>query len=116
VAGRVQRKAALAAAERAASRPAEPATCALCSRPLGRRIEAHHPVPKSRGGRETVDLHPICHRAIHAHFANAELERDGDMAALRAAPRLAGFLRWIAKKPPDFHAPTRRSAARNRQE
>jgi hypothetical protein len=42
--------------------------CWLCRRPLGRWVERHHPVPRSRGGRETVPLHPICHRAIHANF------------------------------------------------
>jgi len=46
--------------------------CWLCDRPPGRRVERHHPVPKSRGGRTT---HPICHRALHAIYSNAELER-----------------------------------------
>ncbi|TNE39517.1 MAG: hypothetical protein EP321_08845 [Sphingomonadales bacterium] len=50
-------------------------TCWLCGRLLGRRVEWHHPVPKGRGGREKVPVHPICHRAIHAHFTNAELAR-----------------------------------------
>nr|WP_245843149.1 HNH endonuclease [Sphingomonas laterariae] len=82
--------------------------CWLCGRPLGRRVEWHHPVPKSRGGRSTVALHPICHRAIHATFSNAELARmDADGVALRGHPAIAGFLAWIADKPADFHAPTR---------
>jgi len=84
-----------------------PNACWLCARPVGARIEWHHPVPKSRGGRGTVALHPICHRAIHANFTNAELARLGhDIAALRAHPALARFLAWIAGKPPDFHART----------
>jgi hypothetical protein len=70
--------------------------------------ELHHPVPKSRKGRETVAVHPICHRTLHAQFTNAELARIGnDAATLRADPRLADFLKWIAGKPADFHAPTR---------
>lgn len=92
----------------------EVSDCWLCLRPLGHRREAHHPVPKSRGGRVTVDLHPICHRTIHAVFANAELARfGGDRARLAQAPDMAAFLHWIADKPADFHAPTRRS--RNRR-
>jgi len=84
--------------------------CWLCARPLGRRVEWHHPLPKSRGGRAIVPLHPICHRAIHANFSNVELERSGEnAAALRANPAIAKFLRWIAGKPPDFHV---RTAAR----
>ena len=81
--------------------------CWLCSRALGTRIEWHHPVPKSRGGRETVPLHPICHRTLHATFTNAELARiAGNLEFLRQNPGIAGFLDWVAAKPPDCHAPT----------
>jgi hypothetical protein len=66
-------------------------------------------VPRSRGGRETVPVHPICHRTIHATLTNKELERGyAASAALRAHPEIAKFLDWIARKDPDFHAPTRR--------
>ena len=84
--------------------------CFLCGRPLGRRIEWHHPVPKSRGGREVEPVHPICHRTIHASLSNKALA-DGysDAAALRAHRDIARFLEWIADKDPDFHAPTRRA-------
>ncbi|WP_132385203.1 HNH endonuclease [Novosphingobium sp. PhB165] len=84
-------------------------TCWLCGRPLGWRIEWHHPVPRSRGGRVTVPLHPICHRAIHATFGNAELARlPSEPAVLLANAGIARFVRWVAAKPPDFHAPTAR--------
>lgn len=69
------------------------------------KTEWHHPIPKSRGGRETVPVHPICHRTIHANFSNAELAkltRD----EMIATPAIAKFLAWIANKPADFHAPT----------
>ncbi len=83
--------------------------CWLCSRPFETLIEWHHPVPKSKKGRGTVPVHPICHRTIHANFTNAELARMGDdPKAVRAHPAIAKFLSWIASKPPDFHAPTRR--------
>jgi hypothetical protein len=78
-------------------------------RPLGARVEWHHPVPKSRGGRHTEPVHPICHRAIHAMFANKELERDFHTPEkLRAHPEVAKFVAWVSNKDPDFHAPTRR--------
>ena len=54
-------------------------------------------------------MHPICHQAIHANFTNAELARIGeDRETLIANEAIAKFLRWIADKPPDFHAPTRK--------
>ncbi|HAF42054.1 MAG TPA: HNH endonuclease [Sphingobium sp.] len=75
---------------------------------MGRRVEWHHPLPRSRGGRDVVPLHPICHRTIHATLANAELARSyTDRQALRAHPVIARFLAWVGGKPPDFHAPTR---------
>jgi hypothetical protein len=87
--------------------------CWLCGRPLGHRVEWHHPLPKSRGGRETVPLHPICHRTIHAHLSNAELARlPAAPEALRGHPDIARFLTWIADRPPDFHAPTHRGRQR----
>lgn len=83
----------------------------LCGRALGRRIEQHHLVPKSRGGRETASIYPICHRAIHAALPNAALERDyADAERLRAHPEIGRFLSWVSDKPPDFHAATRRSS------
>lgn len=87
----------------------EDRTCWLCARPLGRRIEWHHPVPKSRGGRETVPLHPICHRTIHASFSNAELGRmEPNAAALLESEHIQRFVRWVAGKHPDFYVPTAR--------
>lgn len=86
----------------------EEAPCWLCARPLGRRIQWHHPVPKAKGGRETVPVHPICHRTIHANFTNAELARTGGTReALLANAAVAKFVGWVASKPPDFHAPTK---------
>ena len=83
--------------------------CWLCHRPLGRKVQHHHVVPKAKKGRLTVPVHPICHRTIHAHFTNAELVRTGGARApLLGHEDMAKFLRWIADKPPDFHAPTRR--------
>ncbi|MCW3835286.1 HNH endonuclease [Sphingomonas canadensis] len=96
----------------AAAVPAPPPAdtpCALCRRPLGRRTEWHHLVPKSEGGRDTVPLHPICHRAIHAGATNAELARDyPTLDALRMREDIVRFLAWVAGKHANFHAPTRR--------
>ncbi|HEX8641954.1 MAG TPA: HNH endonuclease [Allosphingosinicella sp.] len=83
--------------------------CFLCGRPLGRRVEWHHPVPRSRGGRDTVPIHPICHRTIHATLTNKELERGyAGAAELRLHPDIAKFIKWVRDKDPDFHVRTRR--------
>lgn len=106
--GRVRRKLGLLEAA-ARAEVAAPTGCALCDRPLGRRTEWHHVVPKSKGGTLTVPLHPICHRTIHAAADNATLARLGTLDAVRALPPVARFVAWVADKPADFHAPTRRA-------
>ncbi|WP_237437572.1 HNH endonuclease [Altericroceibacterium endophyticum] len=74
---------------------------------MGQRIHWHHTVPESKGGRQIVPLHPICHRTIHANFTNAQLARIGTNRELIAQNEIvANFLIWIADKPADFYAPT----------
>lgn len=107
--GRIKRLQGLAEAAARAEAAVPTAACALCARPLGQKIEWHHRIPKSRGGTETVPLHPICHRAIHASVSNHDLATAfADLEVLREREDIARFLRWVANKPPDFHAPTRR--------
>ena len=112
MAGRVKRKAGLAAAAEMAERMTGPARCALCERPLGAKVEWHHLIPKSQGGRVTAPVHPICHRTIHALVSIRDLATEfADIEVLRARPDVQRYLRWIADKPPDFNAPTRRARA-----
>lgn len=109
MAGRVKRMAGLREAEARLAKEAAPAPCALCGRALGARVEWHHLVPKSQGGRVTAPVHPICHRTIHASATNAELARlYPTLEAIKGRDDIARFLAWIADKPADFHAPTRR--------
>jgi hypothetical protein len=81
--------------------------CWLCGRPTGKTIVWHHPVPKSRGGRDVVPMHPICQQTLIANFTNSELQRHGtDVEALLANPNVRKFVDWIANKAPDFTATT----------
>ena len=79
--------------------------CWLCGRPTGKTIVWHHPVPKSRGGRDVVPMHPICQQTLIANFTNSELQRHApDVDALLANPNVRKFVDWVAKKDPDFTA------------
>ena len=83
--------------------------CPLCDRPIPPdvRQSRHHLTPKLKGGKggPTVLLHQICHNEIHATFTEAELAREfHTIEALRAHPRIARFVAWVAKRPPGFHA------------
>lgn len=85
--------------------------CPLCGRPIPpeARQSLHHLVPRLKGGKggPVVLLHQICHNEIHATLTEAELAREyASIDALKAHPRLAKFIRWVAKRPAGFHSKT----------
>ena len=87
--------------------PAIVPDCWLCGRPTGQTIVWHHPVPKSRGGRDVVPMHPICQQTLIANFTNSELQRYGtDVDLLLLNPNVRKFVDWVAGKDPDFTATT----------
>ena len=91
--------------DRDAAAPAEAPPCWLCGRPTGKTIVWHHPVPKSRGGRDVVPMHSICQQTLIANFTNSELQRHGmDVTGLLDNPNVRKFVDWVANKDPDFTA------------
>jgi hypothetical protein len=91
-------------------KPTDP-ICPLCGRPIPpeARQSLHHLIPKLKVGKggPVVRLHQICHNEIHATLTEAELARQyHTVEALRAHPRLARFIDWIAARPPGFHSKT----------
>jgi len=92
----------------------ESTPCGLCGRgfPTG-RLTRHHCRPKSKGG-TSDDVSLICsqcHGMIHATYTNATLAAVyPTLAALRQAPELAAFIRWVRKQPA-----TRRTRNRERK-
>ena len=86
--------------------------CPLCERPIPpAQRDAHHLVPKSKGGRQTEFLHRVCHRQIHALLTETELARQyASVDALLAHPELQAFVAWVKSKPADFFVRTSKSA------
>jgi hypothetical protein len=110
MAGRIRRKL-LAQRIPGASPPALP-VCPLCGRevPVAQQ-DAHHLVPRSQGGRETVILHRICHRQIHALLSESELAREyATPQALLRHPQVEAFVQWVRRKPDDFFERSRKTA------
>ena len=88
-----------------------PLVCPLCEReiPTAQR-DAHHLIPKSKGGRETHFLHRICHRQIHALFTENELAKTyNNVAQLLMHPEIEKFVVWIKTKPNYFNERTYKS-------
>jgi hypothetical protein len=72
--------------------------CALCEREV-RSVSKHHIVPKSEGGRNTVDLCSACHKTLHSFFKNETLaEKLSTLDALREDPDIARYLAWVRKQ------------------
>ncbi len=90
------------------------AVCPLCERPIPPALrDAHHLIPKSRGGVATVVMHRACHRQIHALFTETELARHyASTEALKAHAEMGRFINWVKDKPNDFNPRIRRSRSK----
>lgn len=85
--------------------------CPICDRAIpSSQKDAHHLVPKSKGGRATEYLRRICHKQIHALFTETELANQFNNAAiLRRHPDMQKFIQWVKTKPDSFYEKTRKS-------
>ena len=85
--------------------------CPICERPIPEsQKDAHHLIPKSKGGKTTEFLHRICHRQIHALFTETELATTlHTAAALQEHPEMQRFIQWVKSKPDHFFERTRKS-------
>lgn len=55
-------------------------------------------------------LHQICQNQIHLELSEANPARSFNAAAaLQSHAALARFIRWVAKRPPDFYDIPKRS-------
>ncbi|MES5100966.1 HNH endonuclease [Agrobacterium sp. BA1120] len=76
----------------------------MCERviPEDQRDE-HHLIPKSKGGKNTVCLHRICHDQIHSIFTDAQLAKTfSTIEAILEHPAAQTFVTWVRNKPPGF--------------
>ena len=109
--GRIKKKQIQAERSQFIALQPEDVICRLCDRtipPLQR--DEHHLIPKSHGGRQTVVLHRICHRQIHAVFTETELARQyNSIEHLKQQEEMADFIAWVRLKPDDFFERTRKS-------
>ena len=86
----------------------ETQNCPICKRPLGveASISKHHLIPKSEGGKdsELILIHNICHQKIHSVFTLKELRDEyHTVEKLTEHEEIKKFVKWVAKKHPDFY-------------
>ena len=83
----------------------DPIICPICNRSIPEsQKDAHHLIPKSKGGKSTEYLHRICHKQIHALFNEGELAKKLNNAELlRNHSDMQTFINWVKNKPDDFY-------------
>ena len=86
--------------------------CPICERAIpDSQKDAHHLIPKSKGGKATEYLHRICHRQIHALFTETELSTQLNTAdRLREHSEMIKFIEWVKTKPIAFYQRTSKSS------
>lgn len=89
----------------------DPIVCPICEREIpSDQMDAHHLIPRSKGGKVTQYLHRICHRQIHALFTETELARTLHSAeAIRRHPQMQPFIQWVQQKPNGFYERVKKS-------
>jgi hypothetical protein len=82
----------------------DPVICPICGRSIPEsQKDAHHLIPKSKGGKSFEYLHRICHKQIHALFKENELAKVLNTAeSLRNHSDMQTFINWVKNKPDDF--------------
>ena len=83
----------------------DPVICPICGRSIPEsQKDAHHLIPKSKGGKSFEYLHRICHKQIHALFKENELAKVLNTAeSLRNHSDMQKFINWVKNKPDDFY-------------
>lgn len=96
--------------------PDQVIVCPVCNREVPKtQLDKHHLVPKSKGGRDTVEMHRACHRQIHMLFTESELARQFDtIEKVLENPSMQNFVLWIKDKPNDF-LPSMRQSSRTKK-
>jgi hypothetical protein len=83
----------------------DPVICPICGRSIPEsQKDAHHLIPKSKGGKSFEYLHRICHKQIHALFKENELAKVLNTGeSLRNHSDMQTFINWVKNKPDDFY-------------
>ena len=82
----------------------DPIICPICGRSIPEsQKDAHHLIPKSKGGKSFEYLHRICHKQIHALFKENELAKILNTAESLRNHSDQTFINWVKNKPDDFY-------------
>lgn len=70
--------------------------CEICS--TDEAVEKHHVVPKSKGGKETIDCCSDCGGQVHMLFTNEDLGKM-TLTDLMNTNKMRKYIKWKQKHP-----------------
>ncbi len=98
--------------------------CPICNREYGGEMQKHHLKPvtfKTRTkevheSENLVVIHKMCHQKIHATFSEHDLySHYHTVERIREHPEMQKFIKWVAKKPPEFYDKNNDTKSRKRK-
>jgi len=91
--------------------------CPLCKRPMPEgTYNLHHLIPATFKGKETVDLHIVCHDKLHHTFSEREMQHYyHTIERLLDHEEIQKFVKWVKKQPPEFIVKHKDTRDRKRQ-
>lgn len=70
--------------------------------------DKHHLIPSTFKGTEVIEVHRICHEALHANITEREmLKYYHTVDRLKEHTNIQKFITWVKNKKPDFHIRTK---------
>jgi hypothetical protein len=90
--------------------------CPICGRELINNVDDHHLIPRTFKGKETISLHRICHQKLHTVFTERELFKYyNTIERILENEDIQKFIKWVARKHPDFYDGNKDTAQRKRK-
>jgi len=90
--------------------------CPICDRKTPECfVERHHLIPKSKKGKETVNVCVSCGDMLHKVFSIKEMEKEyNTIEKIKEREEIKKWVSWIQKKPNDFSVCMKNKKGRNR--
>lgn len=93
--------------------------CPICRRPLpddSSVVDEHHLIPKSKGGKEKIRLHRICHNKLHSLWTEKELALNyNTIERIIVNTDMRKFIKWVRNKSPHFLVRSKDNTIRKRK-
>jgi len=88
--------------------------CEICHRDMtDKSTNRHHLLPRAFGGKETIELHRICHDKLHHVFSEREMKNFyHTIERIVQHEEIQKFIKWVKNKDPDFYSSNKDSQVR----